>query len=89
MFLKLRSYFRNRFKSFDVCMGFCEAATMESDPISPNTISNNENKQKESSFVTEPPLGLRPDILEDLEDDSQPEYEEYDEERCQVHHALF
>ena len=38
------------------------------------------------SFVTEPPLGPRPDLIEDDDqDDDQTEIdEEYDESRCQV-----
>ena len=42
------------------------------------------------SFVTEPPLGPRPDLIEDDDqDDDQNEIdEEYDESRCQVNTLL-
>ena len=36
------------------------------------------------SFVTEPPLGPRPDLIEDDLDDQNGIEEEYDESRCQV-----
>ena len=36
------------------------------------------------SFVTEPPLGPRPDLIEDDQDDQDEIEEEYDESRCEV-----
>ena len=70
---------RNRFKSFDVCIGFCEAAKSQSSSSS----LDRETDKSTPSFVTEPPLGPRPDLLEPLEEIEE-EYEEYDEARCQV-----
>ena len=70
---------RNRFKSYDVCLGFCETAKNQFQP----SIGNENGDKSISSFVTEPPLGPRPDLLEPFEE-TEVEYEEYDEARCEV-----
>ena len=81
---------RNRFKSSDLCLGFCDAALDQfssSNPSSNTGLSSTSTEEKSPlSFVTEPPLGPRPDLIEDDDqDDDQTEIdEEYDESRCQV-----
>ena len=35
-----------------------------------------------NAYITEPPLGLNPNLIES--DKDSPEYEEYDEARCEV-----
>ena len=81
---------RNRFKSSDLCLGFCDAALDQfssSNPSSNTGLSSTSTEEKSPlSFVTEPPLGPRPDLIEDDDqDDDQNEIdEEYDESRCQV-----
>ena len=77
--------YRNRFKSSDLCLGFCDAALdqFSSNPSSNTGLSSTEEKSP-MSFVTEPPLGPRPDLIEDDQDDQNGIEEEYDESRCQV-----
>lgn len=60
-------------------MGFCNAV-----PLLPSQtqIEENEDNKEEVSFVTEPPLGPRPDLIETNEE--EPVYDEYDESRCEV-----
>ena len=78
-------FYRNRFKSSDLCLGFCDAALdqFSSNPSSNTGLSSTEEKSP-MSFVTEPPLGPRPDLIEDDQDDQNGFEEEYDESRCQV-----
>ena len=75
--------FRNRFKSFKVCMGYCETSEISSSK------SPSGNKITESFQVPEPLLGPKPGSDEyglDLgEGDSDaPVYDDYDPERCKV-----
>ena len=67
-------------------MGFCESAKNQFNPSSSsgNANGNANGDKSSSSFVTEPPLGPRPDLLEPVEETDE-EFEEYDEARCQVH----
>ena len=72
-------------------MGYCETATKSSEIGSSSSSSDssdaNGNSDVSSSFVTEPPLGPRPDLIDDTSDDLEEEYSEYTEEdeiRCQV-----
>ena len=88
-FLKSKN-FSNRFKSYDVCMGFCKAAIDQFEPSPNNQANLNVQEKSPSSFVTEPPLGPRPDLLEDDQSDTNgedaetPVFEEYDESKCEV-----
>ena len=72
-------------------MGFCNAAkeqyqsSTSSDTNGGQNEGRNDDSLDESAFVTEPPLGLRPDLIEEnYGDETQPQYEEYDEARCEV-----
>ena len=71
-------------------MGYCETATKSSEISSSSSSDSsdaNGNSDVSSSFVTEPPLGPRPDLIDDTIDDLDEEYTEYTEEdeiRCQV-----
>ena len=89
-FFKDFSFFcSNRFKSYDLCMGFCDAAIRDQLSNNPDVIPD----KSPMSFVTEPPLGPRPDLIEDYgdgdqneveEDEIEPIIEEYDEAKCEV-----
>ena len=70
-------------------MGFCDAAIRDQLSNNPNVIPD----KSPMSFVTEPPLGPRPDLIEDYgdgdqneveEDEIEPIIEEYDEAKCEV-----
>ena len=70
-------------------MGYCETATKSEVGSSSESDSdaNGNSDVISSSFVTEPPLGPRPDLIDDTIDDLDEEYTEYTEEdeiRCQV-----
>ena len=72
-------------------MGYCETATKSESGGSSSSASesdaNGNSDVISSSFVTEPPLGPRPDLIDDSIDDLDEEYTEYTEEdeiRCQV-----
>ena len=76
---------RNRFKSYDVCMGFCNAAEANNDYDSMSGGANGaENPSGVPDFVREPPLGPRPDRIPEQPDKESPEYEEYDPANCEV-----
>ena len=68
-------------------MGFCNAAQRKEYDSIPSADPNG-NVNPSNNFVTERPLGPRPDLEADLrpklDDKSIPEYEEYDEARCEV-----
>ena len=68
-------------------MGFCNAAQRKEYDSLPSADPNG-NVNPSNNFVTERPLGPRPDLEADLrpklDDKSIPEYEEYDESRCEV-----
>ena len=70
-------------------MGFCDAAIRGQLSNNPDVIPD----KSPMSFVTEPPLGPRPDLIEDYgdgdqneveEDEIEPIIEEYDEAKCEV-----
>ena len=84
---QLLTCFRNRFKSFKVCMGYCENALESSEISSPKSPSG--NKITESFQVPEPLLGPKPGSDEDgldlgESDSDAPVYDDYDPERCKV-----
>jgi hypothetical protein len=76
-------HFRNRFKSFDVCMGFCNAARQQFGAASEQLGADYDLDK--TSLVAAPPLGPRPDLVSEVD---QPQYEEYDEARCEVRGPL-
>ena len=82
---KIPFLLRNRFKSYDVCMGFCNAAEANNDYDSMSGGANGaENPSGVPDFVREPPLGPRPDRIPEQPDKESPEYEEYDAANCEV-----
>lgn len=65
-------------------MGFCDAARPSFDPSSTATDTDDPDK---ASFVTEPALGPRPDLIDENANKNEEfpnEYEDYDEARCEV-----
>ena len=70
---------RNRFKNFDVCMGFCESAMK----IPSVATSATAETPADPYDVEEPVLGPRPDTVEEDVESSEV-YSDYDPERCEV-----
>ena len=64
-------------------MGFCNSALNQNGgaPAPSSTDDESSTDDDHDTYVTEPPLGPRPDLLEDSD---APINEEYDESLCEV-----